>query len=65
MVNKLHCVCCRVTIGTYVRCVLVHVYNCKCMSKCDNVHSCMDTCMCSSAHICGCVVNGRDAMAAF
>ena len=35
--------------------------------KCDNVHSCVDTCtcMCSSSHSCGCVVDGRDAMAAF
>ena len=31
----------------------------------DNVYSCMDTCtcMCSSAHSCGCVADGRDAMA--
>ena len=40
---------------------------CECVRKCDNVHSFMDTgtCICSSAHSCGCVVNGGDAMAAF
>ena len=29
-----------------------------CTCKCDNVHSCMDMCMCSSAHNCGCMVDG-------
>ena len=44
----------------HVICVLVHVHvlcGCKC-TKCDNVHSCMDTCMCSSVHSCGCVADG-------
>ena len=40
--------------------MLVHVL------VCDNVHSCMDACACmySSAHSCGYVADGRDAMAA-
>ena len=51
-----------------VMCVLMHVHVLVGVNvKCDNVHSCMDTCtyMCSSAHSCGCVANGGDAMAAF
>ena len=35
-----------------------------CTCECDNVHSRMDTCMCSSAHSCGCVANSGDTMAA-
>ena len=42
--------------------VIVSVYT----YKCDNVHSCVDTCVCgSSAHSCGCVVDGVDAMASY
>ena len=57
----------------HVEYLLVHVLNvcvgactctCGCNCKCD---SCMDTCTCmySSAHSCGCVADGGDAMAAF
>ena len=28
------------------------------------VHTCMCTCMCGSAHVCGCVVDGSNAMVA-
>ena len=30
-----------------------------------NVHSCMGACVYSSAHNCGCVVDGEDVMVAF
>ena len=59
----MHCVCYRVTIGTCKLCV--GACTCKCTCKCDNVHFCMDTYIYSSAHSYGCVVDGRDAMAAF
>ena len=38
-----------------------------CNGKCDNVYSFVDTCtcICSSAHGCGCVIDGGDAKAAF
>ena len=41
-----------------------HWYMYYVLVSCDNVHSRMDTCtyMYSSAHSCGCVANGRDAM---
>ena len=44
-----------------VMCVLMHVH------VFVGVHTCMDicTCTCSSAHSCGCVADGGDAMAAF
>ena len=47
----------------YIYFVLVRVL----VRKCDNVHSRMDacTCMCTSAHSCGCMANGEDAKAAF
>ena len=49
--------------------VCVHACTCTCGCKCkrDNVHSYMKTCtrMSSSAHSCGCVADGGDAMAAF
>ena len=40
-------------------CVDACACTCGCKCKCDNVHSCMNT------HSCGCVADGRDAMAAF
>ena len=52
----------------HVVCVLVHVHVLVgVLCKCDNVHSCMDTCtcMCSSAHSCGCMADGGNAMVAF
>ena len=52
MVNYLHCVWHRVTVGAHK--MYVGACTCKCTCKCDNVHSCMDTCMCSSTHSCGC-----------
>ena len=45
--GKLYCVCCRVNVGECNMCVgactckSVHV---QCTCKCNNVHSCMDTC---------------------
>ena len=47
----LHCVCYGVTVG---RCRLC-IGTCTC--ECGNVHSCMDTCMRSSAHSCRYVVD--------
>ena len=46
-------------------CVGACTCTCGCKCKCDNVRSCMDTCtcMCSSAHSCGFVADGGDAMA--
>ena len=49
----------------HVRCVMVNVIVSVHVYKCDNVHLVwihVYTCMCSSTH--GCVVDGRDAMAA-
>ena len=57
--GKLYCVCCACNV-----CVGACACTCGCKSKCDNVHSCMDTCI-SSTHSCGCVADGGDAMAAF
>ena len=55
----------KVSCIVFVMHLLLHVH-CTCGCK-DNVHSCMDTCtcMCSSAHSCGCMADGGDAMAAF
>ena len=66
MVSKLHCVCYSSVAACNV-CVDACACTCGCKCKYDNVHSCMDTCtsMCSSAHGCGCVADGGDAMAAF
>ena len=56
--GKLRCVCYS-SVAACNMCVDACAY--------DNVQSCMDTCtcMCSSAHSCGCVADGGDAMAAF
>ena len=64
--GKLHCVC-YASVAACNVCVDACACTCGYKCKCDNVHSCMDTCTCmySSAHSCGCVSDGGDAMAAF
>ena len=64
--GKLCCVCYSSVAACNV-CVDACACTCGCKCKYDNVHSGMDTCTCvgSSAHSCGCVADGGDAMAAF
>ena len=66
--GKVSCIVCyaytRVSVAACNVCVGACACTCGCKCKCDNVHSCMDTCTCmsSSAHSCGCVADGGDAI---
>ena len=64
--GKFYCVCYACVVACNV-CVDACACTCRCKCNCDNVKPCMDACafICSSAHSCGCMANGGDAMAAF
>ena len=64
--GKLDCVCYAVEYPlVHVMCVLMYVHVLVGVNVSVIMCIPMDTCMCSSAHSCGCVADGGDTMAAF